>query len=642
MNGLRLRRRDRSFQQSIEYTDDQHVKSSTTKSYIPRFSLMLNFIQLILLIYLFQKLSTNPTTTSSDVTTFSNPQSSILNRNSTSSNSFSLPPLLSHYHCYVVIYAYDRPRQLLHLLQDLEREANSANITIGVSVVDDGSLGCVFPPANENIFDLFGTGSPTATLHSPEAAESCSARSRFRLVEQFLQAHQWRLLVAPYRHARRRYWHLIRMTHASLHPVSADHYLFLPDDDRLSHGFFSNVFAHWQAIKDPRKLSLMLHVEESRENVPVWTNLRPRPVADGVSRIGWVESGNFLCTEDLLRFMNYSFPRVPIDRWIRNPPISSGVGATLSELIHGANKRMYRTDKSYVAHVGVTLSKMNAQFREKGSRSLLTKYFADGDDAYEKLLKEAATVTASIASSWVRESTLHSAVDSLAHQVDHLNIYLNGYDAVPSYLLAPYITAVRSQEKHAKGDIGDIGKFFFCNDLDTEFHLTADDDIMYPSDYVAKLVNFSQSFHPPVVVGVHGISIKEESLTPSTGGKGKGYYGSREVWMAVEKIEESVNVHIIGTGTMMYRPADVGEMDLDVIFPEPNMADIWFGILAQKQKIPMVVIPHHADWIKEVPGTFEDSIYKRSTKSSTSGRKQTIAAKSASPWILNKPTNWDT
>lgn len=547
---------------------------------------------------------------------------------------------LGHFDCYITIYSYDRPRALLNLLQDIIREADHENIRVAVNVIDDNSYGCIFPPIDENMFDVHGTGSHDLHLvkiNFNETTTFCAARSRFRHVENTLRSRNWNLYVSKYRHGRRRHWHLIRMAHMLLHPTSADYYMFLPDDDRLATGFFTNVFHHWNVIKDERKLTLMLHVEETRENVAVWTKLKPEAIGNGIIRIGWVESGNFVCTEKFLRFMNWSFPRVPLKRWKDNPPISSGVGSKISELVHASNMRMYRTDKSFVAHVGVSSSKMNAEFRPKGKPFLLTKYFADGDEKYEAMLLEAATATVSIASHWTRETSLHSAINSLGPQVDHINVYLNDYDRIPPYLQAPYITVMSSKDKASRGDIGDIGKFFWSNEITTEFHLTADDDLIYPEDYVTSLIAFWRKYKAPLVVSAHGIRIKHEELSPPHGRRGKGYYGSREVWMAMEMVNKPAAVHILGTGTMLYRPHDIGRIEIDSMFPSPNMADIWFAILAQRLKLPMVVIPHHRLWIQEIPGTFENSIYKQSTRTRNSERNQTEAVKSVGTWEIHEP-----
>lgn len=549
---------------------------------------------------------------------------------------------LQSFDFHITIYAFDRPQHLLNLLRDIARESNLAKLKIGVHVIDDNSYGCQFDPIPRNIFqqgpDQYPSNPEDVLVRVPlPSTLPCAASYRFSAVENFIYANNWTLFVSKYRHSRRRLWHLVRYAHALLRSIDAQFFLFLPDDDRLSHNFFPTVSKFWHSISDPRKLTLMLHVEESRENVSVWTTFHPRPLGNNLTRIGWVESGNFVTTRSFLQFFNWSFPCIPIQRWIDNPPISSGVGATMSSLIHGAHFHMYRTDYSLVAHVGVTLSKMNAQFRLRNVPSLVTKRFIDGDPAYESLLASAATVTASIASHWVREASLHSAVVSLATQVDRLNVYLNGYEYTPVFLLAPFISVIRSDDPYSFGDIGDIGKFYWCNNLSTEFHITADDDILYPDNYVEKLLAFRRTMKSPVIVGVHGIRLKQDLLRPSPGARGKGYYASRDVWMSTEHVASPVTVHILGTGTMLYKASEVGHIDLLKVFQKANMADIWFGILAQKLRIPMVVMQHDAEWLREVPGTFEDSIYKKSTRRRYSDRSQTQAVLTVNPWQLFSP-----
>lgn len=549
---------------------------------------------------------------------------------------------------YVVIYSYDRPALLHQLLMDVERQA-SEKFRIVVIVIDDNSFDCIpVTPCNSNPFDSDSTDlfltqlTPAAELSAPKL--SCISRHRFVRAETVISRNAergWRLYVSQYRHGRRRYWHLVRMAHEVLHEVVdssiQQYFLFLPDDVRLSSSFFERATSAWDSIDHPRKLSLMLHIEKSRENVAVWTDLLPKQVTADLFRIGWVESGNFIADRTFLDFFNWSFPRVPISRWTKNPPISSGVGAVMSETIHGRRHRMYRTRHSLLAHVGTTVSKMNAAFRNRKEPMHPTLNFIDGEEAYKSLLRDASTVTASIASAWYREVSLHSVVHSLAPQVDHINVYLNGYDVVPPFLRATYITAVLSSETEA-GDLGDIGKFHWANGLSSMYHLTADDDIVYPPDYVKMMLQSINEFVPPTVVGVHGIRLREEDLVPASGKRGKGYYGSREVLMATEEVSNFSVVHILGTGTMLYRVADVGHIAIDEVFPRPNMADVWFGILGQKRSLPFIVVPHKKGWIKEVPGTFDDSIYRRATRRKRADRFQTEAAISAVPWKLHVPT----
>jgi hypothetical protein len=558
----------------------------------------------------------------------------------------------------VTVYSYDRPADLRRLLEDVSVRSAETDLHVAVHIIDDNSLGYVPPqPPSSNFFDDRDEVDSEVLLpvtelagHGAEAsAGGFSARSRFRHVEAYVAARElqgWRMFVSHYQHGRRRYWHLIRIAHrlAWRHAQPARYFIFLPDDVRLASRFLDRAVAAWDGVVDARKLTLMLHIEETREHAAVWTDVLPEDAGDDLVRIGWVESGNFIAGPELLAFLNWSFPRVPIQRWVDNPPISSGVGATLSELIHAADHRMYRTRSSLVAHVGVSLSKMNAAFRDSSKPSHLTLYFADGDAAYSRLLDEAATIVASIASTWNREAALHAVVASIAPQVDHVYIYLNGYETVPSFLRAPYITSMLSSDS-PRGDIGDVGKFYWANDLKSTFHLTADDDIVYPENYVSQMLDFMSLYKPPVAIGVHGINIKHDQLLPPNGRRrGNGYYGSREVFMAIETVPDTHNVHILGTGSTLYRVADLGTVDLDKMFPTPNMADIWFGIRAQQLELPLVTIPHDAGWLREVPGTFQDSIYTRSTTKGTRRRKregdkaQTEAAIAAAPWKHFPPT----
>lgn len=583
----------------------------------------------------------------------------------------------------ITIYTHNRPRLLGALLGDITREAAAAGVTVAVNILDDASLGCTFPPTDDNVFDTWdadaeasaataGRPRPGAAAFPPgegyagdpylflvasgapaDAAavlrQPCAASLRYAPVLDAVRAQPtWRLFTTRYRHGRRRYWHLVATAHRLLRPPTtpaARFYLFLPDDDRLATGFFPKAAASWASIPSTRKMTLLLHIEASREAVPVWTGVKPSPVAatDGaIVEVGWVESGNFLAPPRFLAVLRWSFPRVDPGRWVANPPISSGVGATLSELLHRSRWRMYRTDGSLLAHVSPGVSQMNGALRTAGDVTHRSLRFVDGDTAYDELLRGSPSVTASMASTYRREPALHAAVASLLPQVDALNVYLNDYDAVPRYLLGvPGLTVVWAGplgDGSGAGDLGDRGKFYWAADLTTDFHFTVDDDIVYPRDYVATLVAFADAHEMPVAVGVHGIKILAEKLSPPGGRRSAGYYGSREVFMGVDELPEAVGVHILGTGTLAYRVASVGPLDAVADFPEPNMADVWFGVAAQARRLPLVVVPHAKGWLREVAGTAAGSLYGRFTERARADRLQTRAAVAAMPWVVYNAT----
>uniref|UniRef100_A0A7S2ZIQ2 Protein xylosyltransferase n=2 Tax=Rhodosorus marinus TaxID=101924 RepID=A0A7S2ZIQ2_9RHOD len=348
----------------------------------------------------------------------------------------------------VTIYSYDRPRYLLLLLEDIAREADRAELKVHVHVIDDNSIDCIYPAQQDNVYDSDSKYENDLREFSIDQKSSqfdliCPSLPRFRRVLEIVATRNWKFFSSRERHGKKRYWHQVAQAHRLLEGIQTRFFVFLPDDDRLCADFFRKAISAWEKIADTDKASLMLHVEEKRAKEAVWTPLKP--VREGhVYRIGWVESGNFLCTYKLLELMNYSFPRIPSNRWDQRPTLSSGVGSQLSETLYKAKLGMFLTMSSLVAHVGNEESKMNSDLR--ASEQLNTYMFEDGEEALEKLLKEPPSVVATLATKWGRLRSLQSVVHSLACQVDKIHVYLNDYEFVPAFLRGlSWVHVYRSQ-----------------------------------------------------------------------------------------------------------------------------------------------------------------------------------------------------
>src|SRR5690606_1026085 len=91
---------------------------------------------------------------------------------------------------------------------------------------------------------------------------------------------------------------------------------------------------------------------------------------------------------------------------------------------------------------------------------------------------------------------------SIVDQVDRLYVYLNGYESVPAYLNSDKITVYRSDDH---GDIADNGKFFGLRNHRSGVFFAMDDDLVYPQDYVARMIEALDSIDHAGVVGVHGV-----------------------------------------------------------------------------------------------------------------------------------------
>lgn len=200
-----------------------------------------------------------------------------------------------------------------------------------------------------------------------------------------------------------------------------------------------------------------------------------------------------------------------------------------------------------------------------------------------------APVSVTLASVPWRRDHLERVVRGLLPQVDHLGVYLNGYDDVPAVLEHPRIWVARSQDH---GDRRDNGKFFFAARLPRGHHLTVDDDIDYPSDHVAQLVARVEQYDRRAVVGLHGVVVSE----PVT-----SYFGSasRSVRHFSRPLAVDEAVHVLGTGTTaMHTDAlRLGPDDL----PTTGMADVWLAVAAHARGIPLVAVSRPDATLRPLP-----------------------------------------
>jgi len=234
--------------------------------------------------------------------------------------------------------------------------------------------------------------------------------------------------------------------------------------------------------------------------------------------------------------------------------------------------------------------------------------------------REREPVTASLASIPARESLLREVVARLLPQVDRLNVFLNDYAALPEWLEHPRVTVARSQDH---GDLGDAGKFFWADSV-RGYHLTCDDDLDYPADYVERIVADIETLRRRAVVSYHGVRLRENFTS---------YYkvGDREVFHFKDPLAEWLGVHLGGTGVMGYHSSALRVSRHD--FRHPNMADIWLGLLAQQQKVPIVTPPRRANWLRDLGST--DSIFSRGCAGEGTAEIQARVIKAHMPWQIH-------
>lgn len=200
------------------------------------------------------------------------------------------------------------------------------------------------------------------------------------------------------------------------------------------------------------------------------------------------------------------------------------------------------------------------------------------------------TVTASLSTVGWREKSLEVVVENILPQVDRLNVFLQYYRTVPSFLNHPKITIAIGNDYPDVLALGDAAKFFWADHV-KGFHFIIDDDIVYPPNYVAYCISKIEQYGRKAVVGIYGYTFKEPF---------KDFIKDRVGYPFMKALENDTAAHALGTGTVIYHTDTIRVSIKD--FLRKSMADLWFAILGQKQKVPFIVLQRPKDYLISVPG----------------------------------------
>lgn len=190
-------------------------------------------------------------------------------------------------------------------------------------------------------------------------------------------------------------------------------------------------------------------------------------------------------------------------------------------------------------------------------------------------------ITVSMASIPERVNGMYRTLESLLPYCDNFDLCLNGYG--PETVLPfddPKIHVVYMDERH---DAGAGGKFYMAHRTPGYF-LTVDDDIIYPSDYIPKLIQAIERYKRMAIVGYHGMYI----LKPD----------ARHLITFEEDLGRDLPVHILGTGVMGYHSSLFCPNRANLL---PGKIDEQIAIMAQHLAIPMILLEHRRGWLKDVP-----------------------------------------
>lgn len=186
----------------------------------------------------------------------------------------------------------------------------------------------------------------------------------------------------------------------------------------------------------------------------------------------------------------------------------------------------------------------------------------------------------SLSTIYKRKENLSTIIPNILEQCDVLHINLIGYDENPHfnsskiiYHSLPTGTGAESKFNH----------YLECNSSD--YYLTIDDDILYPKNYVDKIIRKGE-----LITCLHG---GFWNLSVS-----KNFRKYRKTYNFKDELKKDTEVHFGGTGTMCIK----GEL-LDIpknYFKHKNMVDPYLSVLANKQKVPIVSVKREKNWLKDL------------------------------------------
>jgi hypothetical protein len=187
-------------------------------------------------------------------------------------------------------------------------------------------------------------------------------------------------------------------------------------------------------------------------------------------------------------------------------------------------------------------------------------------------------ISVNIASQPKRLHTLRQTIESFQAQSvrpDIIRVWWNG-DELPE---------IEGVQFAGGKDLTDNGKFAFVRP--NEIYFTADDDILYPTDYIEHTLQ-RLAVYPECVLSYHGRRLS---------GKGVRYYGGHTAFACLGHVGQDELIDVPGTGVMCF--------DTRYFKPNPfqykqnRMADVLIGLEAVRLGRQVICLAHGMGWIRD-------------------------------------------
>ena len=192
-----------------------------------------------------------------------------------------------------------------------------------------------------------------------------------------------------------------------------------------------------------------------------------------------------------------------------------------------------------------------------------------------------------IASAAERIESLRETVNSLIKQTtlpSKISLYCQyGHPARQEDF--PGVEIIHYKKEHGPY-LGDAHKMWWASQTDG-YYLVCDDDLIYPPDYIERMIAGVEQYGRNAIVGLHGVIMKPYP---------RKYYRDRIVLHGLHELKQDTPVHLVATCSAAWHTSKV-KFSFDDC-KKASMCDIWLGLYAQKNKIPCVALNRPADWVR--------------------------------------------
>lgn len=188
-------------------------------------------------------------------------------------------------------------------------------------------------------------------------------------------------------------------------------------------------------------------------------------------------------------------------------------------------------------------------------------------------------ISVNIASQPKRIDSLMQVIESFRAQSvkpDAIRVWWNGE-------IKPDIDGI---EIKSGDNLTDNGKFAFVRP--NEYYFTADDDILYPSDYIEHTLERLTAY-PECILTYHGRRLS---------GKGVRYYAGHTAYACLGDLMQDELIDVPGSGVMCF---NTNVFSPEVLrYGQNRMADILTGLEAVRQKVQIVCLAHGMGWLRDI------------------------------------------